>query len=292
MKADAFLFDVRPAIRWQTWNRDNPLGSKEWTGENPPLGAILSFYVKSAGPATLAITKPNGDVVRTITTSASAGVNRVVWDLRYDNAPGGAPAGRAGGGGRGGARGGGPGGQAPPVQAGGGGGGGGFGRGGGSPYALPGDYTVTLKAAGQTLTRPVKVAMDPRIEVSTTDLQDQLAAGLALRDMTTAINGMIQQADDLIGELQSTVARGDASSAKAKALLDQAKDFRFRMGRLPGEQGYRIQGRLREDIQSLAGSTSANPGPLTAGEKQRMTEVKADLDKMNADWTNFMRTVR
>jgi photosystem II stability/assembly factor-like uncharacterized protein len=293
MKADAFLFDVRPAIRWQTWNRDNPLGNKEWTGENPPLGAILSFYVKSAGPATLAITKSNGDVVRTITTAASAGVNRVVWDLRYDNAPGGAPAGRGGGGGgRGGGRGGGADAGAQAGAAAGGGGGGGFGRGGGSPYALPGDYTVTLKAAGQTLTRPVKVAMDPRIEVSTTDLQDQLAAGLALRDMTTAISGMIQQADDLIGELQSTVARGDASSAKAKALLDQAKDFRFRMGRLPGEQGYRIQGRLREDIQSLAGSTSANPGPLTAGEKQRMTEVKADLDKMNADWTKFMRTVR
>ena len=50
MKADAFLFDIRPAIRWQTWGRDNPLGSKEWTGDNPPYGAIVNFYVTAAGP--------------------------------------------------------------------------------------------------------------------------------------------------------------------------------------------------------------------------------------------------
>ena len=110
--------------------------------------------------------------------------------------------------------------------------------------------------------------------------------------MTQQINEMIQQADDLIAELQSTVARNDAGSARAKTLLDQAKDFRFRMGRLPGEQGYRIQGRLREDIQSLSGSTTANPGPLTAGEKQRLGEVKADLAKMSADWAVFTKTIR
>jgi photosystem II stability/assembly factor-like uncharacterized protein len=293
MKTDAFLFDVRPAIRWQTWNRDNPLGSKEWTGQNPPLGAILSYYVKTAGPVTFTITKANGEVVRSINAMGSAGVvNRVVWDMRYDAAAGGG-GGRGGpGGGRGGQGGGGAAPEAAAAEGGGGGGGrGGFG-GGGSPLVLPGDYTVTLKAGAQELKRTVKVEMDPRITVSATDLQDQLTAGLALRDMTTRINAMIQQADDLIGELQSTVARGDASSARAKTLLDQAKDFRFRMGRLPGEQGYRIQGRLREDITGLAGSTGGTPGPLTAGEKQRLGEVKGDLDKMNADWTAFMRTVR
>jgi len=240
---------------------------------------------------TFTIAKPGGDVVRTMTATGSAGVNRVIWDMRYDAATGGAPGGRAGGGGRGGGAGAAAADQAAAETGVGRAGFGGFG-GGGSPYVLPGDYTVTLKAGSQELKRSFKVEMDPRVTVSTTDLQDQLAAGLALRDMTSRINAMIQQADDLISELQSTVARGDASSAHAKTLLDQAKDLRFRMGRLPGEQGYRIQGRLREDIQSLAGSTGNNPGALTAGEKQRMTEVKADLDKMNADWTAFTRTVR
>ena len=97
----------------------------------------------------------------------------------------------------------------------------------------------------------MRVEMDPRIEVSASDLQAQLDAGLQLRDLTNRIGQMITRADDLINELSSAAARNDASGAHAKTLLDQAKGLRFRMGRLPGEQGYRIQGRLREDITSL-----------------------------------------
>ena len=74
-------------------------------------------------------------------------------------------------------------------------------------------------------------------------------------------------------------------------LLEQAKALRFRMGRLPGEMGYRIEGRLREEITSLAGSATANPGALTAGEKVRLGEVKTDLDKMTTEWQAFLKTV-
>jgi hypothetical protein len=236
--------------------------------------------VKAAGtPATITITGASGATVRTIAIpTTSAGVNRAVWDLRYDP-PGADAAGRGGAGTRGGGAG--------------GGGGGGGGRGGGaSPYALPGTYTVTLKVGGVEQKQPLRVEMDPRIQVSAGDLQAQLDAGLQLRDLSNRINQMIQQADDLISELGSAASRNDAGAARAKALLDQAKAIRFRMGRLPGEQGYRIQGRLREDIQSLLGSTTAVPGPLTAGEKLRLGEVKGELDKLSGEWQAFLTTVR
>src|SRR4029079_12560332 len=95
--ADAFLFAPRPAIRWQTWGRDANLAQKEFIGQNPPQGAIISFYVKAAGtPATITITGAGGAAVRTIAIpTPSAGVNRAVWDLRYD--PAGADAARRGG---------------------------------------------------------------------------------------------------------------------------------------------------------------------------------------------------
>ncbi len=152
MKGDSvFLFDGPPAIRWQTWGRDNPIGAKEWIGQNPPLGAMIDFYSKgSAGPATIQIATAAGQHIRTMVVPVTAGVNRAIWDLRYDasgagSAPG-AAAGRAGGAGRGAGRGGAATGMpagAPPSQdqvagrgaGGGGGGGGGFGRGGGAPYA-------------------------------------------------------------------------------------------------------------------------------------------------------------
>ena len=287
---EAFLFDPRPAIRWQTWGRDGNLAQKEYIGQNPPQGAIINYYVKTAGtPATLTLTAADGSVVRTLTVPNPApGVNRLTWDLRYDppsaEAPGrGAPGGAGAAGGAG----------AGPGAAGRGAGGGGGGRGGGgSPYALPGTYTLTLKVGGVEQKKPLRVEMDPRIQIPTVDLQSQLEAGLQLRDLSNRINQLIQQADDLIRELASAAARNDAGAARARTLLDQARAIRFRMGRLPGEQGYRIQGRLREDIQSLLGSATAVPGPLTAGEKIRLGEVKAELDQMSAEWQTFLTTVK
>jgi len=151
---------------------------------------------------------------------------------------------------------------------------------------------VTLKAGATEIKKPLRVEMDPRIQVSPADLQAQLDAGLNLRDLSNRITQMIDQADDLIRELTSAASRTDASAARAKTLLDQAKALRFKMGRLPGEQNYRIQGRLRDDIQSLLGSVTAVPGPLTAGEKLRITEVKGELDKLNTEWQTFLGTVK
>jgi len=290
--ADAVLFDVRNTIRWQTWGRDSNLAQKDYSGPNPPRGAIINFWLKAAGPATIAIARNDGQVVRTLNVpSATAGLNRTIWDLRYD-APNPGGGGRAGGAGGGGGRGGGAGAGGGGGEEGAGGGGGGGRGGGGGPYVLPGSFTVTLKAAGQELKKALRVEMDPRIDVAASDLQVQLDAGLQLRDLTNKIGQMITRADDLINELTSEVSRNDASAARAKPLLDQAKALRFRMGRLPGEQGYRIQGRLREDITSLLGSVTANPGAPTAGEKTRLAEVKVELEKLSTEWDAFLKTIR
>ena len=146
---------------------------------------------------------------------------------------------------------------------------------------------MTLTAGGQTLKRSIAVQMDPRITVSVVDLQTQLAAGLKLREMTEQIGAMILKADDAVRQLTEAAATNPA----ARAALQQAKDYRFRMGRLPGEQGYRIQGRLREDIQGLAGSIGQNPGPPNAGETVRMKEVISNLAETLADWDRFLKSV-
>ncbi|MBX9929067.1 MAG: hypothetical protein K2X99_09160, partial [Gemmatimonadaceae bacterium] len=89
---DAELFEVRPAIRWQFWSKDGNLGQKKWAGENPPTGALITYYLKQQPPGAvnISVIDATGRVVRRFTrVPDEAGVNRVVWDLRADGAPGG-----------------------------------------------------------------------------------------------------------------------------------------------------------------------------------------------------------
>jgi photosystem II stability/assembly factor-like uncharacterized protein len=150
--ADAFLFRPAEAILLPP-NTDNgtPTQKDEPEAENPPSGAIIDYYLKSASsPVVLEISDGNGQIVRRFATtdpisvqdpntlsvkavwvqptqppSAAAGMHRFVWDLR----------------------------QAPPSGTG--------GR-GGAPFVNPGGYTVKLTVNGKTYTQPLSVVPDPR----------------------------------------------------------------------------------------------------------------------------------
>ena len=115
-----------------------------WSGPNPPDGAIINYYLKSDQPdATITVTDKAGKAIRTIRNAPNAaGVNRYVWDLRYDG-PKRERLGGRGGGGQGGGRRCGPGGGAPAREE--APGGGRFG-GGGAPLVVPGEYIVELHA--------------------------------------------------------------------------------------------------------------------------------------------------
>jgi photosystem II stability/assembly factor-like uncharacterized protein len=163
--ADAFLFAPREAVRLHPAPfLGTPEPKDEPMGENPPKGAVVDYVLKtaSAGPVTLEILDPKGDVVRRfssddkrrvpdlsriVTTpdwaqpseplSAKAGMHRFVWDLRY----------------------------ALPkelVQP-------GSWRGNSGPWAPPGRYTVRLTAGGKALSQPLLVVKDPRLDPSVTD---------------------------------------------------------------------------------------------------------------------------
>ena len=167
--ADAFI--LPPST-----DEGTPTQKDEAEAENPPNGAIIDYYLKSAatGPVTLEILNGSGAVVRHYSSSdpapavnvntlavnlvwsrpvemlsAAAGAHRLVWDYRPDP-----PA--AGRGGRGGRGGGGSG-----SGSGSGSGGGGGGREGLPPVA-PGGYSVKLTVNGNSSTQPLTVKPDPR----------------------------------------------------------------------------------------------------------------------------------
>jgi hypothetical protein len=160
--SDAFLFKPGDAVLLPP-NTDNgtPTQKDEAEAENPPNGAIIDYYLKSAssGPVTIEILDGSQQVVRRYSSadavrppdpntlavnavwqqpqqppSADAGMHRFIWDLR-PTPPAGGRGGRGGGGGvfR----------ATPPMVA-------------------AATYTVRLTANGKTLTQPINIVPDPR----------------------------------------------------------------------------------------------------------------------------------
>jgi hypothetical protein len=293
MSTTAQLFDVRPATRWTVWNKDGNLGQSVWSGPNPPAGAILNYYLKNDADVVITIADKAGKTIRTIRNAPrTAGFNRTVWDLRYDPPTGGA-------GGRGGGRA-----AQPPVQTAGAGEeapAGGRGRGGTAPLVVPGEYRVTLRAGGQEVTKTVAVDMDPRVPVAAGDLEAQLEAALAMRDMTSRANALVDRANSLIAQLDALQERlrrpitaraagGPGGTAGAQPEPDLAGAVEAALGAVTTlrdrditrpypNMGYRQYPRVREEITSLSGAIAGAPNRPTEGQALRMKELAEELDR-------------
>jgi photosystem II stability/assembly factor-like uncharacterized protein len=78
-----------PATLFQ-YNVDVPSqGQGIFQAANPPFGAVLDYWLAEAvdGGVEIRITDSAGTLVRTLEAPGSAGLNRVVWDLRHQPVP-------------------------------------------------------------------------------------------------------------------------------------------------------------------------------------------------------------
>jgi photosystem II stability/assembly factor-like uncharacterized protein len=89
---DAFVFEPnRPGTRWLRIDRGGyGRGDLYFKGENPPEGAVVNYYLKAkpGAEATLEISDPTSNLKTTyILDEAEPGINRLVWDFRFDPPP-------------------------------------------------------------------------------------------------------------------------------------------------------------------------------------------------------------
>jgi hypothetical protein len=278
-----------------------------WSGDNPPQGALITYYPKNqpAGEVNITVTDAAGKVVRRMRrVSDDAGVNRVPWDLRYDAAVGG-----GGGFGGGGGRGAGAAGQeadtsleavrarrrAQASLATETGGGDEFFGPVGGPNVLPGIYTVTLTADGKSYVKTVQVQNDPRSDMTATELSAQLDASMQARDLTTRSNRIIARVDNLSRQLTSLQEqfRAPANAEVSRSIESALKDLKqFKdsvLARPVAGLGYRQYPRLREEIQTVSGMVSRPLLPPTEGEMLRLAELKGETDAAQARLDAFVR---
>jgi hypothetical protein len=77
----AHLFEVRDsALRKSRAEQAAP--PRTYAGSNPPYGAVIHYWLKEKGRATLEVRGTDGKVVATLPVAAEAGLHRAVWDLR------------------------------------------------------------------------------------------------------------------------------------------------------------------------------------------------------------------
>jgi hypothetical protein len=228
------------------------------------------------------ITDASGGVVRTLRNAPrQAGVNQLVWDLQHDPAAvttpaaGGAAEGRGAGAAGGGAGGGGRGGRG----------------GGGAPTVVPGDFTVTLRAAGQELKKPLKVELDPRANVTSADLIAQRDLALNLRDLGGRVTMIIDRTNDLMTQLTALVENIRRNAPNEREALNEAEAALVDLRKLRDEKllrpiqglGYRQYPRLREEVQSLSGAVGRTVTRPTDAQASRHGELVTEAGQVQQE---------
>ena len=198
----AYLFKPRPTIRdWRLWGvyqekseglknyrmalgiltsfyeQKGPDGEKRRTfldaGENPPLGVILTYYLKEqpGEEISLIISNSRGEVIKTFSNRADnkneanaqpllpakPGLNRFVWDMRYPdarNVPGDF--------------------NGDTKLSG--------------PLAPPEQYQVGLKVGEETVIQSFAIQKDPRVTATQADLEAQFDLWLKIRDKISEVH--------------------------------------------------------------------------------------------------------
>ena len=198
-----------------------PLPPEEPTAENPPNGAIIDYYLpRAAGSIMLEIFDSQHQLVRRFSSEnqrvakhpplpiaerwfpkpeqleKTPGLHRFVWNLAWGSSGAQettevseddylAPRG---------------------------------------PRAVPGSYDVRLTVDGKTWTEPLKVVMDPRVQASAHDLQEQLRVGLEIFEQTRLSRKARAEADAVEGQLNGVQEKLAAGDAAVKSAVQQAQE--------------------------------------------------------------------
>lgn len=162
LASDAHLFTLEPAEQIRYSDETAHTGDMTFRGDNPPAGAIIDYYVRTAAAPSLAVHDGQGREIARVAATARAGIHRVVWDLRHADVLPGTGNNRQG-----------------RVRG---------------PWVLPGEHTVRLTLGSTTREQRVRVANDPRI---TEDAQHITAWHDTLVTLAALIGAFAPKADSV-----------------------------------------------------------------------------------------------
>ena len=279
-------------------NTDTPLPPEEPAGKNPPDGAMLDYYLKSAasGPVVLEISDETGKLVRRFSSadkpepvnekdlvvpaywirppqllSAESGMHRLVWDLHY-----------------------------PPPDAidheypisaiyhdtpryslG--------------PAVLPGKFTVKLTAGGTRYTQALTIKMDPRVKTSPAGLQQQFELEMKITEAMHRNYDALQQLRKVRSQLKDLRQRaGQGPTANAITALEktltelEGSKGGFGAQYLSTSEG-RSLARLNSALSSLLGTVDSADAAPTTQAIGMFGDVQQALEQQLSRWQEIRK---
>ncbi len=265
-------------------NPPTPWPPEMATGENPPNGAMIDYYLgpKTSGVVTLEVLDASDAVVSRYRSSdpvppldprypvptvwaraprvlaATPGHHRFLWDMHFPKIAGLATEPDAD--------------QAvphdtPAVES--------------SPWVLPGMYKVRLTANGRTVSVPMQVVMDPRVKASPTELEEQFRISKKIYEdavkTTTAIHEIATLREQMrakeppsrsgTGDQLAGTAPAPRSPAQPKTTLGESLETN--LNKIAGKEG-------------AAGSRGGPSGPPTLA-SVRVQLLRIEHSIQNAD---------
>ncbi|HET7651206.1 MAG TPA: hypothetical protein VFL15_10955 [Gammaproteobacteria bacterium] len=283
------LFGASTGTQFITWNRGEG-AEPAFTTPNAPHGVVVDYYLAKElkatasekqdheSPVKIEVKDGNGNVVDTEYGSAKQGVNRFVWNMRY---------------------------QGPTEldfehHM---GGGEGFG-GNHGPLVLPGTYTVAVTVNGKTATAAARVVSDPNQKLSLTEMQYRTRQGLATRNQVSALHEMLNRLVAMQSSLSGFEQKAQSGDDKKQyaAVLGQAKALDKKLGALKDSvYNSEVQHDAIEDdihyLQSLNDSLEymmyaymGDPQPYPPNVAETGTELAGKLDKVLAQFNSLLQT--
>lgn len=299
--AAVHFFEPEPAYRMPGFGTAPSPGTP--LGQNPPAGAVLHYWLKDkAKEATIEISDGSGKLVRKLSSKPPAGdgeetpasgrrggagpavlplekgLNRFVWDLRYEDSA-----------------------RFPGLVL--------WAAGTRGPVATPGRYTAKLTVDGTSVNAPIEVRKDPRVATTQQEFDKQLSLLLQIRDKVTETHQAISQIRDVRQQIDSTSARYK-DLPEGKAIAEAAKELSKKLTAVE-EELYQTKLRSNQDplnypiklnnkLAALGGVVaSADATPTDQSyqlHEELTTRINAQLKMLNGllgkDLEAFNRLVR
>jgi photosystem II stability/assembly factor-like uncharacterized protein len=296
IEAGAFhVFTPSEGTMLHRWRSDEGQRSG-YAAPNAPDGVVIDYFLKSEikvspeqrkehqTPVKITIADEKGDPVGTFYGPSEAGVNRYVWNMRYEGPTtlkSAAP-------------------PSPEMEE--------FFNPNRGPMVVPGTYKISVTVNGQTEAQTASVVPDPNLHVDPGVFRAQTETGLKARDEVTAMNEMLNRIDDMqkeISDFASTVqsSKDEELKAKYEPIVRRGRELSKKLGQVKDafidpdiqqdvpEDSIRALERLHGQITSAGfqgpGSYGQMPNPLVL---ERAKGLYAQLDEQLKKFNEMLKT--